>query len=234
MHLPEKILWKLLRKVNPAYHPSKTSWAQQGEDLIIDFLFTQFIKCKMPAYLDFGANHPFHLSNTYYFYQKGSRGVNVEPDPSLIKSFQKKRANDVNLNTGVGKEKGNFDFYVMSSPTLNTFSKEMAEEYTRSSHYGNPAIKEIINVPVVTANEILEKYFSTIENYFISIDVEGLDFEILQSIDFERFKPQVICIETNGRDEESVNSYLTEKGYLLYASNSTNCIFLSKEKFHTE
>jgi FkbM family methyltransferase len=227
----ENTVLKILRKINPAYHPSKTSWAQQGEDLIIDFLFTQFLDCKVPSYLDIGANHPYHLSNTYFFYQKGSRGVNVEPDPSLIQNFQRLRKNDITLNVGVGPEQGNFDFFIMSSPTLNTFSKETAEEYSKSSHFGYPVVKKVVNVPVVTANEILEKYFSINPNYFISIDVEGLDFQILQSIDLEKFKPPVICIEINGKDEKLVKNYLHNKGYLLYANNSTNCIFILKEKF---
>lgn len=231
MHFPEKIIWKFLRKINPAYHPSKTSWAQQGEDLIIDFLFTQFLDCKTPSYLDIGANHPYHLSNTYFFYQNGSRGVNVEPDPSLINNFKRLRKNDITLNTGVGPQQGNYDFFVMSSPTLNTFSKQTAEEYSNSSHFGYPVVRKVVNVPVVTANEILEQYFSNNPNYFISIDVEGLDFQILQSIDFAKFNPPVICIETNQKDNVLVKNYLHGKGYLLYAYNSTNCIFIFKEKF---
>ena len=157
--------------------------------------------------------------------------VNVEADSSLIRKFQRLRKNDIILNTGVGPEKGNFDFFVMSSPTLNTFSKEMIEEYSKSSHFGYPVIKNVLNVPVITANEILEKYFSTNPNYFVSIDVEGLDFQILKSNDFIKFKPPVICIETNGKDEMLVKNYLHSKGYLLYANNSTNCIFIIKEKF---
>jgi FkbM family methyltransferase len=227
----EKYLWKFLRKAEPAYHPSKTSWAQQGEDLLIDFVFTQYLNCKTPSYLDFGANHPYHLSNTYFFYKKGARGVNVEPDPSLLIQLEEKRPFDININAGVGKEKGSFDFFLMSNPTLNTFSKEMAEEYTQRSQFGYPSIRETRKIEVLTANEILEKHFLEDKLYFISIDVEGLDYIILQSIDYTRYRPPLICVETNGKDEELYNSFMKSKGYLLYANNQINSIFLTEEKF---
>ena len=226
----EKIWWKVLRKADSSYHFSKVSWAQQGEDLIIEYIFKWFLHCEKPSWLDIGAHHPFYLSNTWQFYQKGCRGVNVEPDPGLINAFLRNRKEDININAGVGREKGTFDFFLMSSPTLNTFSKTEAEALIEK-HNNEVFIKEVKPINVIPVNTILEKHFLNRDNYFISIDVEGMDFEILQSIDFIRFKPLVICIETNGKDEVLVINYLKEKGYLLYASNSVNCIFLVKEKF---
>lgn len=226
----EKYSWKFLRKAETSYQTSKLSWAQQGEDLIIDFIFKWYLQSENPSYLDIGAHHPFYLSNTWLFYKKGSRGVNVEADPDLMQDFYKNRKRDININAGVGKEKGVFDFYLMSPPTLNTFSKTEALALIEK-HKNNVSLKEVKPILVIPINEILEKYFTDTTNYFITIDVEGLDFEILQSIDFERFTPPVICIEVNGKEEEKVVDYLRKKGYLLYATNCTNCIFLTKDKF---
>ena len=228
--LIEKYSWKFLRKAEPSYKTGKLSWAQQGEDLIIDFIFKWYLQCENPFYLDIGAHHPSYLSNTWLFYKKGSRGVNVEADPDLMPNFYKNRKGDININAGVGKEKGMFDFYLMSPSTLNTFSKTEAFALIEK-HKNNVSLTEVKSISVIPVNEILESYFVNVVNYFISIDVEGMDFEILQSIDFERFKPPVICIEVNGKDEDIVVGYLNEKGYLLYASNCTNCIFLTKDKF---
>jgi len=216
----ESLFSKFLRKVEPSYHLVKQSWAQQGEDVTIDFIFKWVLNCDNPSY----------LSNTWLFYKKGCRGVNIEPDPELIKAFHQKRPGDININAGVGKESGAFDFYVLSSTTLNTFSKEEADRLI-GKYDGALSIKEVKKINVIPVNEILDKYFKGNENYFISLDVEGWDFEILQAIDFEQYRPTVICIETNNMEEDRTIAFLKEKGYLLYASNTINCIFLVKEKF---
>lgn len=228
----EKYLWKFLRKTDTAYHRAKSSWAQQGEDLIIDFIFKWHLNCQKPSYLDIGANHPFGLSNTYLFYKKGCTGVNIEPDPALIEQFQKLRPRDINLNIGVGVENAELDFYLMSASTLNTFSKETANEYTKSKLLGYPTIVEVKKLPVIPVNDVLKKYFSQNQPYFISIDVEGWDYEILSSIDFNLYKPKLICIETNQGIQNDLDKYaglLASAGYFQYAENSINSIFIKEE-----
>lgn len=231
----EKYLWKVLRKVDTAYHTVNLSWAQQGEDLIIDFLFRNYLNVQNPGWLDIGANHASHLSNTYLFYKRGARGVNIEADPVLFSKINQKRKRDVNLNIGIGgTTKGELNFYKMSSSTLNTFSREKAEEYTKNKVFGNPTIVDIIKIQVLSVNEILEKYFDSKEDYFLSIDVEGWDFDILTSINFSRFKPPVICIEVNKLFEGKSNnhsSFMSSVGYIPYATNSINTIFVNKERF---
>jgi FkbM family methyltransferase len=229
----EKYIWKFLRKTDSAYHASKTSFSQQGEDILIDFIFTWMLNCPKPSYLDIGANHPSNLSNTYFFYKKGCKGVNVEPDPSLIKLLKAKRKNDENIHAGVGEKKGELDFYIMGTSTLNTFSKETADAFSLSAHYGKPAIKEVIKVQVIPINEILEKYFSNTNDYFISIDVEGLDYNILKSIDFEKYRPAVVCIETDAMfdtDAERYTILLNTAGYSKYGENMINSIYIDKAR----
>ena len=65
------------------------SFSQFGEDLIIDNAL-DILKEKNISYLDIGANHPYFLSNSYYFYRKGANGTLVEPDPFLCKILKKK------------------------------------------------------------------------------------------------------------------------------------------------
>jgi len=231
----EKYLWKLLRKADPAYHSAKTSWSQLGEDMIIDFIFTWQLGCPLPSYLDIGANHPSSLSNTYFFYKKGCRGVNIEPDPVMLQQIAKKRNKDINLNIGVASQAGELDFYKMSQSTLSTFSKSTAEEYSKLSQYNYPAIVEVVKIKVLSINDILEAHFSKNENYFISIDVEGLDLEIVASIDFSKYTPPVICVETATLNEkgelhkaQDITNLLISKGYFVYADTLVNSIFVRK------
>ena len=106
----------------------KVSYAQCGEDLIIDYA-ARTLGIAAGRYLDIGAHHPIYLSNTCLFYRQGWRGVCVEPDASLLPPFRKFRPQDALLNVGIGPQAGVRDFYIMSTPTLNTFSRAEAERY---------------------------------------------------------------------------------------------------------
>jgi hypothetical protein len=74
----------------------KTSYSQSGEDVIVKFIF-DCIGISKPTYLDVGAHHPYYISNTALFYESGSIGINIEPDPLLFKEFLNHRKNDIKL-----------------------------------------------------------------------------------------------------------------------------------------
>jgi FkbM family methyltransferase len=218
---------RILRRV---VGDSKKSYAQCGEDLIIDHLI-KLIGVKETYYLDLGAHHPTYLSNTYYFYENGFSGVCVDADPSLIKAFEKIRQRDIILNLGVGLDKSVMDFYLMSSKTLNTFSKAEVERYVS---YGNQQIEKVIKVKIEDVNSIIKNYCKRVPN-LISLDVEGLDLMILQSFDFDLFRPEIFCIETLSYTEDKTECKLTEiielmnqRGYMVYADTYINTIFVDK------
>ena len=76
-----------MRKIfNIKPKPYKKSYSQLGEDLVLDYLFNQ-INIDRPYYVGIGSNHPIKLSNTYFFYLKGSSGVFVDPNP-IFKNFK--------------------------------------------------------------------------------------------------------------------------------------------------
>jgi len=206
----------------------KISYSQCGEDLILQYLF-RVLGIGKVSYLDIGAHHPTYLSNTYLFYENGGRGVCVEPDPSLFEEFGKKRTRDTNLNCGVGVASGKADFFVMSTSTLNTFSKDEAERY---QSYGQQRIVKTIRMELKTTNEIIEKNFDACPN-LISLDVEGMDYLILQNFDFIKYRPEVFCLETLSYTENKSERKLTEiidlmhdNGYMTYADTYINTIFV--------
>src|SRR5215813_3013834 len=96
----------------------KESFSQCGEDCIVEFIFSAR-NIEKPSYIDIGAFHPFELSNTAKFYRKGSRGINIEPNPDQFRYFMKHRKNDKNLNMGVGIKSGQLMYYQMNASTLN-------------------------------------------------------------------------------------------------------------------
>jgi FkbM family methyltransferase len=207
-----------------------TSYAQCGEDLIVQFIL-QGLRIARPTYLDLGAHHPVKLSNTYLFYRQGGTGVCVEPDPTLFKLLKRKRPRDTCLNVGVGLIAGTANFHVMTSKTLSTFSKEEAERY---QSYGGQNIEAIVSVPIIPINQLIRKYFQT-PPHFMSIDIEGLDLEVLQQLDFNTIRPTVLCVETLTYTEDRTEHKRTElidfvcsNNYLLYADTYINSIFVER------
>lgn len=225
------ILYRVLEKLkNKSGIDYKKSYSQCGEDMVMKHIFTA-LQIAAPTYLDVGAHHPSFLSNTKAFYDDGSVGVNVEPDPSLICAFSEKRPRDTNLNMGIGNQAGTLPFYVMSLRTLNTFSEEEAHAVARD---GKIKIQKIIEVPVVTINEVLSTHFKQAPD-FMSLDVEGLDLAILRSLDLTRYRPKVVCVETitfsenrQGKKIVEIAEVMQDNGYFAYADTNVNTLFVDR------
>ncbi len=230
-----------LRSIWSSLLPGKTqkidscysrSYSQSGEDVIISFIF-QCLGIENPSYIDIGANHPFILNNTALFYHRGSRGINVEPNPELFKLLQKFRKNDINLNMGVGQKKSFLDFYLMSSPTMSTFSLEESKKLENETSIN---VSRVVKTKTDTISNVLHDYAHGIFPDFLSLDVEGLEEIILQSIDYNRNFPKVICIETltyteNNTEskEQNIIDYLIDKGYMMFADTYINSIFVKQD-----
>lgn len=211
----------------------KLTYAQCGEDVIMKYLFKNYLKKEKPSYLDIGAHHPTYLSNTFLFYKEKCYGVCVEPDPCLYTYIAKKRPRDIVLNVGVGlMDNVRSNFYVMKTKTLNTFSKEEAERY---QNHENQKIERIIELPLLSVNTIINRHFKECPD-LISLDVEGLDYDILTSIDFVKYRPNVICVETITYSENStqrklteISEYLIKNDYWIYADTFINTIFVDQK-----
>lgn len=213
----------------------KKSFSQCGEDLIIQFIFANYLKINNPSYIDIGAHHPFYLNNTALFYELGSTGVNIEPNTDLFELFKQNRKRDVNLNIGIADINSELDFYIMTAPTMSTFSKVEADLLEKTTSI---KIKEVKKIEVQTLNHILDKYCLNVFPDFLSLDVEGLEDSILNSIDFDKNYPKVICLETlsyseNNDEKKDVHlvDFLIDKGYFVYADTYINTIFVSSAEW---
>src|SRR5205823_3960574 len=134
-------------------------------------------------------------NNTYFFYRKGYRGVLVEPNVTMCEQLRTVRPGDTTLAAGIGVTAAReADYYLMTDPSWNTFSREEAEQ--RQKVTGQKiSIRKVIKTPLLNINDVMEEHFGGAP-VFLSIDAEGLDLAILKSIDFDRFRPPLICAET--------------------------------------
>jgi len=226
---------KILVKIKSLLSNSKRgklSYSQCGEDLIVSFIFAVLGINKI-SYLDVGAYNPYVMSNTALFYKNGSRGINIEPNPILFNKFKSQRKKDINLNIGISDKNGLLGYYFLSSPALNTFSKEEALKLIAGT--GQKIIKtEKIEVKTIT--EVVSEYNKGMFPDFLSIDTEGLEELILSSINYEKGGPKVICVETISYSENNtgikntdLKSFLETKGYILFADTYINSIFVKKD-----
>ena len=215
---------------------SQSGYSQFGEDLIISHLF-RGLGIQRPTYLDIGANHPKFISNTYYFYQRGSHGVLVEPNPRLSRKLRSVRPRDLILEIGIGSASiKEADLYVFGGifDGLSTFSKTEATHWQTvgMKGYGPIAAETVLRVPMIPVNDVIASHFRGSAPNLLSLDIEGNDLEVLMSLDFEHFAPDVICVESlsydknqNGFKRTDIIDFVLTKGYENYADTRVNTIF---------
>ncbi len=220
-------LWKWKEMSHPDQIFGDRTYAQHGDDIVIRAIFTS-LGINTPSYLDIGAHHPENISNTKLFYDNGSRGINVEANPELHKLFVEQRPEDVNLNVGVGTKSGFQDFYMIDSQSgRNTFVKEVAENFVRD--YPEFSITEVKQIPVFTIEQVL--HHRAIPD-FLSIDIEGMDYDVLASIDYRRYPFKVICVEIQPYSEEDIRTLMFNVGYASVIRCGSNLIFIDKNLAH--
>jgi FkbM family methyltransferase len=224
--LPKEII-EIIRLIFKKY--SLSSYSQEGEDLILQRIFEYK---NVGFYIDVGAYHPFRFSNTYLFYLKGWRGINIDPAPGSMKLFNKFRKRDINLEVGISEKEGVLAYYIFNEPALNTFDENLAKK--RDGEKGYYIIKEL-SIKVYPLSKILEEYLPEGQKIdFLTIDVEGKDFEVLKSNDWSRFRPKVVLVEILSSSIEEVFEspiyiFMKENGYSFFAKTFNTCFFVENE-----
>jgi len=224
--LPKKIKnMFFFRNEEPKY--VRFSYSQEGEDLILARIFNEK---NSGFYIDVGAYHPKRLSNTYYFYRRGWHGINIDAMPGGMKTFHELRPRDINLEVAISDRNDEQTYYIFEQKPINTFSQILAKEYIDLGY------KLIDKLPIKAYSlfSILEQHLPehTVID-FISIDVEGLEINVLKSNNWLKYSPRFILIEElkfdiNHLDECDVYRFLVPLGYTFFAK-TYNTIFFKKD-----
>jgi FkbM family methyltransferase len=205
-------------------------YSQTGEDAILaHLLFGQ----NSGFYVDVGAFHPIKYSNTYYFYQRGWTGINIEPMPGQMDLFKTVRPRDINLACAVGRVRGRIRLTTFDDPAVNSANKQMIDRHTNSGRF-RPTGE--IFVEAYPLAEILRAHMPSAKDLtFLSVDVEGMELEVLESNDWERFRPRFLAVEWLGSPsvKEAISSdvhcFLEQQKYQLICKTPATLIFCEGE-----
>lgn len=181
-----------------------SSFSQFGEDVVLSqFLWNR----RNGFYVDVGAFDPFVYSNTYLFYRRGWRGINLEPNPAGFARLVKHRPRDINLHLAVSGAEGDVRF-----TCDGVFSG--IDDPTHLFRNHNPGARHII-VHARPLRSILEQYLPAGQEIdFLTVDCEGHDANVLASNDWTRFSPSFVLVEEHGTAAlHEPETILIEQGY---------------------
>jgi FkbM family methyltransferase len=206
--------------------------SQFGEEkFILDF----FDKKYKGKFLDIGCFHPTRHNNTYSMYKRGWHGINIDLNPLTIELFNFARAKDININAAISDNEEIKKLYFVDE--LNTQNTLEANHLSFLKNHHNLKEEEISQQEIKTKrlDRILEDH--NLKNIdFMNIDVEGHELNILNSIDFLKYKIKFICIEMIDHNDQAklvnkkLNEILERNDYVLAKKIDFNFIYKKKDQ----
>jgi FkbM family methyltransferase len=184
-----------------------------------DKIVFQLLPADTGFYVDVGAFHPIVGSNTYKLYLRGWRGVTIEPNPDNARLFPRVRPGDRHLVMGIALEAGEYPYH--------------RSEHAAMNHFGSAVSMETIHCAPLDSVLDPQRHID-----FLSIDCEGMDFDVVQSLDWTRQRPTVICIEDyEQRDLGSavgaslIRGFMYAQDYWLIGQSLDSFIYVDDRAF---
>lgn len=202
------------------------SYAQNFEDVL---LWRALKHIEKGFYIDVGAHDPHHDSVTKAFYERGWRGINIEPVSQWFEKITSERLRDINLQVAAGNQTGELLIYEFTDTGWSTLCSEIAEKHELES--GCQRIERTVLVKTLT--EIcIDFHLSPI--HFLKIDVEGAEKQVLEGVDFSIIRPWIVLVEStipNSQieDYEGWESILLNANYEFVYFDGLNRFYVAQE-----
>jgi FkbM family methyltransferase len=221
------VLKKILRKlhiiqniyIKHKFFIKKKSYAMDNEDTAV---LNYFKDKENGFYVDVGCYHPIHRNNTYLLHKKNWNGINIDTSQFSIDLFNHMRPDDLNYNCAISNKNEIISlFFQKELSQLSTTDKDQAETVFQGH------IKEK-SIQAFTLDEILNRdKFKDVKIDFLDIDVEGADLKVLEGLSFDKFKPELVCVEIHAKEikKSDIYKFLVNKNYELLWSGVFSHIF---------
>ena len=197
----------------------KKSYAMDHEDTAV---LNYFRDKKNGFYVDVGCYHPTHRNNTYLLHKQNWKGINIDTSKFSIDLFNYMRPKDLNYHCAISDKTENIKvFYQKELSQLSTTERAQAESVFQGK------IKEK-DIQAFTLDEILSRdKYSNSKIDFLDIDVEGADLKVLRGLSFDKFKPELVCVEIHENEikKSDIYNFLINKNYELLWSGVFSHIF---------
>ncbi len=232
----ETRLLQLYRDVKTAFPEHIDIYAsQEGEDVLLRRLLAPFYNDPNGFYVDVGAHHPYRFSNTLHYYLHGWRGINIDPIETAITLFNDLRTQDINICCAVSSTPGEKIFYEFSETAYNTLCLERSN--TVSTKTQQPIMERTVEcqkLRTIILNH--NDRFNISKFMFLSVDVEGLEEDVLLSNDWEKYRPKIVLAEALTEDSlYGIINIMETFGYFIIARTKNTYFFADRKiKYYSE
>lgn len=200
---------------------AKEAYALFAEDAVIMGMSRRY-NIDIKHYIDIGANHPIMGNATFLFYLQGATGCLIEPNPKFTEVISNIRPLDNVINAGIAEsccDGEKREYYIIESlETRNTFSRDLAEYYKKRGFTISSR-----KIDLVSLNYVCNQYKEKIN--YVSIDVEGLEYDIIKDFDFKKYGIEFFNIE---KSNPQIIAIMENNGYELVCQTPSNWIFALK------
>ena len=219
-----KRIWDCLRKLDQ----NLDYFSEAGQDMLVKDNF--FKNQKSGFFLEIGAFDGIEGSNCYHFEKfMNWQGIAVEASPSQFEKLKKNR-NCKLMNVAIGSENKQVEFY------------EVIEGFTQMSGINNSNFKNSFERIKKNSKSKINKInieCKTFENLIpsdqiidlLSIDIEGNEFDVLKSINFDKYQIKVIILENNVPKELSYLDFFFKKNFYYFDRVGMDEIYYNKKYF---
>lgn len=201
------------------------SYAQNREDVLLWRALSDVVN---GFYVDVGANHPSEDSITKALYDRGWSGINIEPLEEHVAQLRAERPRDINLQLAMGSTEGEAKIFLGRARGLATLSTEVAH-----THELGGEAQESRQVPMRRLDSVLEEY-APAQVHFLKIDVEGFERQVLEGMDFSRFRPWIVVVEATIPNTQTLDlnwePLLLGANYVNAYFDGLNCYFVAQER----
>ena len=206
---------------------SFVSYAQNFEDVM---LWRALKHIEQGFYIDVGAWSPDRDSVTRAFYERGWRGINIEPNSEFHQQLEASRPRDVNLKVAISDTEGSMTMNFLANTGLSTLDDSIAQQHQAA---GWEATRREVAVKTLVA--IWQQHVPDGQPvHFLKVDVEGFEAAVLRGNDWARHRPWVVVVEAT-LPMSQVESHaeweptLLDAGYKFAYADGLNRFYVAEE-----